>query len=118
MWCNSEETAVAKPVMSGGRSPHVLTPTAQILPLVPHHPNISKHFLCSDPPAEAAEDVRVMIPVGYIPDTLLLNGTPDLDAGSSVQPGSQTLPSLPTRPLPVAVLIWECPKIGVANIVP
>ncbi|OLQ10807.1 Potassium voltage-gated channel subfamily H member 2 [Symbiodinium microadriaticum] len=34
---------------------------------------------------DAIHDVRVMIPVGYIPDTLLLNGTPDLDVGSTVQ---------------------------------
>ena len=36
-----------------------------------------------------SEDVRVMIPVGYIPETLLLNGAPDLDVGSTIQPGTQ-----------------------------
>ncbi|CAE7227650.1 Kcnh2 [Symbiodinium sp. CCMP2456] len=34
---------------------------------------------------DAIHDVRVMIPAGYIPDTLLLNGIPDLDVGSTVQ---------------------------------
>ncbi|CAE7659871.1 Kcnh2, partial [Symbiodinium pilosum] len=34
---------------------------------------------------DSVHELRMMIPLGYIPDTLLLNGTPDLDVGSSVQ---------------------------------